>query len=76
MVPELGASTPASMLSNVDLPAPLGPSSPKISPDFISRVRSRTALVAPPSYDLDTWSILIMGLPSLGAKTVSRAILR
>jgi len=35
--PRLGASTPAMTLSSVDLPAPLGPMTPTISPRSTSR---------------------------------------
>src|SRR5687767_1260835 len=45
--PEVGAISPASMRSAVVLPAPLGPSSAKISPGFSSNETSSTAVRSP-----------------------------
>src|SRR3954469_1812058 len=47
MRPLLGSSTPRIMLMVVVLPAPLGPSSPTISPGAIENDRSSTASVPP-----------------------------
>src|ERR1700678_4050791 len=41
---EGGASTPRTMLIEVVLPAPFGPSSPTISPGATSKLRSSTAV--------------------------------
>src|SRR6185312_12120240 len=45
--PEVGAISPHSTRMVVDLPAPLGPRKPKISPDWTSRFRSATAVKSP-----------------------------
>src|SRR5690348_6433691 len=47
MRPAVGASTPRIMLMVVVLPAPLGPTSPTISPGATSKLTSSTALSAP-----------------------------
>src|SRR3954452_10785863 len=43
MRPDVGAVTPQSIDSNVDLPAPLRPSTPTLSPGWISKSTSRKA---------------------------------
>src|SRR5450432_4098698 len=45
--PEVGAISPHSTRMVVDLPAPLGPKKPKISPCRTSRFRSATAVKSP-----------------------------
>ncbi|MOA35907.1 hypothetical protein D3C78_1573980 [compost metagenome] len=37
MFPRLGLRTPASSLSSVDFPEPLGPTRPRVSPGWMSR---------------------------------------
>src|SRR4051812_29883645 len=46
-VPEVGGSSVTSMRISVDLPAPLGPSRPKISPASTSKVIPLTAVKSP-----------------------------
>src|SRR5258705_14024160 len=46
-VPRSGGVRPQSIATVVDLPAPLGPSSPTISPLFASRETPATATLAP-----------------------------
>src|SRR6185503_13101902 len=45
--PEVGSTRPSSILSEVVLPAPLGPRKPKISPRFTTKERSSTATFSP-----------------------------
>ena len=45
ILPEVGSVRPRSISIIVDFPAPLGPSSPNISPSLISRLRWSTAVV-------------------------------
>src|SRR5579872_3394076 len=45
--PEVGAISPHSTRMVVDLPAPLGPRKPKISPGWTSKFRSATAVKSP-----------------------------
>src|SRR5215475_515580 len=45
--PDVGVSRPQSMRMVVDLPAPLGPRNPKISPFFVSRLMRSTATKSP-----------------------------
>ena len=47
IVPVVGASRPTARFSSVDLPAPLGPTSPTTRPAGISRVQSDSAQRAP-----------------------------
>src|SRR4051794_9630519 len=47
MLPLVGASAPAMRLNNVDLPAPLGPSTARRSPGATSRSMSLTATTPP-----------------------------
>ena len=47
IVPDRGVSSPSIALNVLVLPAPLGPSRPKISPRAISRLSSETATLAP-----------------------------
>ena len=46
-VPDVGGIRPESILNVVDLPAPLGPRNPRISPGHTSKLKSRTALRGP-----------------------------
>jgi hypothetical protein len=46
-LPALGWTKPQAIFVNVDLPAPLGPSSPTSSPGPISNDTPRSASVAP-----------------------------
>src|SRR6516165_1125878 len=46
-VPEVGCRSPVRQLKNVDLPAPLGPMSPRTSPALTATDASSTALKAP-----------------------------
>ena len=46
-VPEVGVSSVTIMRMSVDLPAPFGPSSPKISPSSTSKLRPLTAVKSP-----------------------------
>jgi hypothetical protein len=46
-LPEVGSSTPSTMLIVVVLPAPLGPKSPTISPRATRNETSSTATVSP-----------------------------
>ncbi len=46
-VPDVGLSSVQSTEMVVDLPAPLGPRKPKISPRFTRRLMPRTASTAP-----------------------------
>ena len=48
MVPESGSSMPVSILMVVDFPAPLGPSTPRISPGSTSKEIPSTAFTPPP----------------------------
>src|SRR5690349_24196722 len=56
MRPALGARSPATQLKKVDLPAPLGPMRPTISPS--STVRSASATAVKPAKRLVTFSAL------------------
>src|SRR5208283_3950320 len=47
IAPSLGGSTPAIRLNNVDLPAPFGPSTPRISPGLTVRFSSSMTLSPP-----------------------------
>src|SRR5580704_16072329 len=55
--PAVGVSRPEMQLMVVVLPAPLGPSSPKISPGLAENEMSSTAVSSP--YDLRRWSTSI-----------------
>src|SRR3954454_21669318 len=47
MLPASGASSPVKRWKVVDLPAPLGPRKPKVSPRWMSRVSASTATRSP-----------------------------
>src|SRR5579863_6547651 len=66
MRPEVGRVSPARQLKKVDLPAPLGPMRPTISPPSTARSAPATALKAPKV--LVTFSALssIAGLAAAG----------
>src|SRR5579863_1857620 len=62
--PEVGAINPHSTRMVVDLPAPLGPRKPKISPGWTSRFRSATAVKSPKrlvSFSMWTAELKILG---------------
>src|SRR6476469_2472739 len=64
MVPDAGRTNPASALSAVDLPDPLGPSSATVSPAATRKLKSINAFVAlrPRPYDTPTRSNVIAGV--------------
>src|SRR5438094_533857 len=59
--PPLGSKMPHSMRMVVDLPAPLGPSTPKISPRLTCRDTSFTAVSEPKRRDSERVSMMISG---------------
>src|SRR5258706_2229899 len=62
--PEVGAISPHSTRMVVDLPAPLGPRKPKISPGCTSRLRSATAVKSPKrfvSFSMWTAQLKVLG---------------
>src|SRR6478736_4047198 len=63
-VPDAGRTKPASALSAVDLPDPLGPSSATVSPAATRKLKSINAFVAlrPRPYDTPTRSNVIAGV--------------
>jgi hypothetical protein len=74
-VPDEGMTRVVSMPAVVVLPAPLGPSSPKISPAYTERLRSSTALKSAPLYVLVRCSVMMTGGSVVGADALTRAIL-
>src|SRR6476620_8303948 len=74
IVPDVGVSSPATILSVVVLPQPDGPSSAKKEPLGTSRSRSSTALKAPKSFVRPrSSSPLSAAPPSGGAASVCSA---
>ena len=63
LLPVVSGSTPARILSNVDLPAPFGPIKPNFSPLFMCRVRPLKRLDMPKSLDA---SIRLISFTKLG----------
>src|SRR5580765_6745512 len=63
--PDVGAISPHSTRMVVDLPAPLGPRKPKISPGWTSRFRSATAVKSPKR--LVSFSMWTAGPEALGS---------
>src|SRR5439155_3225328 len=59
-VPAVGGSSVTSMRISVDLPAPLGPSSPKISPSSTAKVMPFTAVKSPNFLTMDRTSIALV----------------
>src|ERR1700687_5738758 len=62
--PDVGAISPHSTRMVVDLPAPLGPRKPKISPGWTSRFRSATAVKSPKrlvSFSMCTAELKVLG---------------
>jgi hypothetical protein len=64
-VPEVGGRSVVSLLITVDLPAPLGPSSPNTSPASTERVRLSTAVSGPNRHVSALVSSMVCGIASL-----------
>src|SRR3954465_13385897 len=60
-MPLVGSTRPSSILSVVDLPAPLGPRKPVTAPSRTVKLRSSTAATSPKRLDSLSISIAVMG---------------
>ena len=69
--PAEGMTRVVSMPAVVVFPAPLGPSSPKISPEYTSRSRPSTALKSVPGYVFVKPRVRITAVGDLGAASDS-----
>src|ERR1700751_3835531 len=63
-VPVVGTASPARQLKKVDLPAPLGPVRPMISPSATARSALRTAKKLPKAFDMPLASSSMARSPS------------
>ena len=65
-VPDVGMMSVVSIRSSVDLPAPFGPRSPRISPDATSNEMASTAVNVPNVFVISRTSIALMTVPTRG----------
>src|SRR3984893_2098632 len=73
-VPDVGMTRVVSMPAVVVLPAPLGPSKPKISPGCTVKLRAATALKSVPAYCLVRSRVRITSSTSAGGASVEVAV--
>src|ERR1700722_20408811 len=62
MLPEVGASSPVSILMVVDLPAPFGPRKPKNCPGSTARSMRSTAVNPPSKLRVREWAAIAGGI--------------